>query len=145
MDSIASRLAFARNLRGFLTQDALAKVAQVSQSTIGNIEAGIRNGLPSLPKLAKTLRVRHEWLRDGEEPMELQATPWPFPGIEPDRILRLPASERLELQGALRMALAEIERGKPGEDSGFGDSSPVPLVPPPSRPRPPRPGAGKHR
>lgn len=128
MDSIGSRLAQARVLRGFLTQDALAKAANVSQSTIGNIEAGIRNGLQTLPALAKTMRVRHEWLRDGEEPMEPQVAPWPFPGIDPARVFRLTPEQRLELQGAVRTMLAEFERGE--------DSGPAPLQPPPGRPRP---------
>lgn len=136
MDSIATRLVFARTLRGFVTQDALAKAAGVSQSTIGNIEAGgKRKGLPSLPDLAETLRVRHRWLRDGDEPMELQSTPWPFPGIEPERIRRLTAEQRLEVQGAIRTVLAEFERGD--------DSGPAPLAPLPT-PRP-RPDIGKHR
>lgn len=39
MDTLSSRLAHARELRG-LTQTQLAKLVGVSQSTIGNIEAG---------------------------------------------------------------------------------------------------------
>lgn len=77
MDSLSSRLAHARELRN-LTQTQLAKLADVSQSTIGNIEAGIRGGLNSLAPIANALQIRYQWLRDGEGEMELPRTAWPF-------------------------------------------------------------------
>jgi phage repressor protein C with HTH and peptisase S24 domain len=67
VDSIASRLARARERAG-LTQQQLANLAGVSQSTIGNIEAGLRQSRGSLPQIAEALGVRLKWLRDGEEP-----------------------------------------------------------------------------
>lgn len=65
-----SRLATARKLRN-LTQERLAQMARVSQSTIGNIEAGIRDGASSLAAIADALQVRYWWLRDGTGAMEL--------------------------------------------------------------------------
>ncbi len=70
MDTLPSRLAHARKLRD-LTQGKLAQMAGVSQSTIGNIEAGIRDGASSLAAIADALQVRYWWLRDGTGPMEL--------------------------------------------------------------------------
>lgn len=64
MDTLASRLARARNIRE-LSQPALAKAAGVSQGTIGNIETGARMGGPSLPAIARALSVSYWWLRDG--------------------------------------------------------------------------------
>lgn len=77
MDSLPSRLLHARTARD-LSQPALAKLAGVSQSTVGNIEAGIRGGASSLALLANALQVRYLWLRDGDGPMDLPATEWPF-------------------------------------------------------------------
>lgn len=70
MDTLPSRLVTARDLRK-LTQTQLAKLAGVSQSTIGNIEAGIRDGGSSLASIAHALRVSYFWLRDGDGAMEL--------------------------------------------------------------------------
>ena len=65
-----SRLAHARKLRD-LTQGKLAQMAGISQGTIGNIEAGIRDGASSLAAIADALQVRYWWLRDGTGAMEL--------------------------------------------------------------------------
>jgi transcriptional regulator with XRE-family HTH domain len=69
VDTLPSRLNHARTLRG-LSQSKLAELAGVSQSTVGNIEAGIRDGAASLAAIADALQVRYWWLRDGEGPME---------------------------------------------------------------------------
>ena len=45
-------------------------MAGVAQSTVGNIEAGIRDGASSLAAIADALQVRYWWLRDGEGAME---------------------------------------------------------------------------
>ncbi len=70
MQTLAERLVYARKLRGIATQSELAKMAGVAQGTIGNIESGSRNGQGSLHKIARALRVRLEWLRDGLKPIE---------------------------------------------------------------------------
>lgn len=72
VDTLPSRLAHARKLRD-LTQGKLAQMAGVSQSTIGNIEAGIRDGASSLAAIADALQVRYWWLRDGTGSMELHS------------------------------------------------------------------------
>lgn len=71
MNTIAARLKHAREVVRDLTQDQLAVLADVSQSTIGNIEAGTRQGKGSLIKIAKALRVSQDWLIDGDGDMEL--------------------------------------------------------------------------
>lgn len=66
--SISDRLKARREaLR--LTQSALAKKAGVSQSTIGNIEAGTRSSPSSIPQIAAALGVRAIWLADGKGEM----------------------------------------------------------------------------
>ena len=72
MDSLSSRLKHARRERK-LSQSALAGLSGVSQAAIGNIEAGIRGGGPSLASIANALAVRYFWLRDGEGDMEARA------------------------------------------------------------------------
>jgi len=65
MNTIAIRLRHAREVVRHLTQDQLAVLADVSQSTVGNIESGTRQGKASLIKIAKALRVSQDWLIDG--------------------------------------------------------------------------------
>lgn len=64
MKTIAERLKFARELKGW-SQSQLAIASDLSQSAIGNIEAGAREGRGSLPKIAKALDISHDWLADG--------------------------------------------------------------------------------
>lgn len=68
MDTIATRLKFLRDRKGW-TQTQLAVAAGVGQSTVGNIEAGIRAGKGSLIKLAKALDASLDWLIEGTGPM----------------------------------------------------------------------------
>ncbi len=69
MKTIAERLRHARDEKGW-SQAHLASAAGVSQSTIGNIEAGIRQARGSLPQIAKALGVSHDWLADDDGPMK---------------------------------------------------------------------------
>lgn len=71
-DSLPRRLRRARKLRT-LSQEALATAAGVSRGTIGNIEAGLRDGASSLASIAHALGVRYFWLRDGDGDMEARA------------------------------------------------------------------------
>ena len=64
MKTIAERLKHARGLKGW-TQAQLAAAAGVSQSAIGNIEAGVRNSRGSLPEIAEALGISRKWLADG--------------------------------------------------------------------------------
>lgn len=62
--TIADRLKKAREKSG-LTQSQLAQKAKVAQSTIANIENGIRKRPRELLKIAKVLNVSPEWLENG--------------------------------------------------------------------------------
>lgn len=63
-DTLAKRLAWARAQKG-LSQEQLAKSAGVSQGTIGNLEAGIRNTARKITAIAAALGVAPGWLADG--------------------------------------------------------------------------------
>lgn len=108
MDTIASRLKEALRLRE-LSQTKLAELAGVSQGTIGNISSGARDGLQSLPVIASALRVRYEWLRFGEEPMEPPTLDWPFEGVPPERFALLTERQKGEVERAMIDAIASIE------------------------------------
>lgn len=64
MKTLAERLKFARGLKSW-SQAQLASASGLSQSTIGNIEAGTRQSRGSLPELAKALGISYEWLANG--------------------------------------------------------------------------------
>lgn len=65
MYTLADRLKWAR-LRAGLSQEQLGDKAGVSQSTIGNLEAGTRNSARRLPQIADILGVSALWLAEGE-------------------------------------------------------------------------------
>lgn len=71
MRTLAERLAWARN-RKQLSQHQLAKLAGVSQSTIGNLEAGIRNSARKITSIALALEVDAAWLAEGVGAFEMQ-------------------------------------------------------------------------
>lgn len=75
MKTVAARLKHARETHRHWSQNELAVAAGVSQSTVGNIEAGLREGRFTMPKLAKALGVSLEWLADGEGDMLPGETP----------------------------------------------------------------------
>lgn len=69
VNTIAERLKEAREAAD-LTQEQLAERAGVSQSTIGNLESGIRKNPRELLSIAKALNVSAEWLKDGKLPVK---------------------------------------------------------------------------
>ncbi len=78
--TIAERMKEARLAAG-LTQAALAKKAGVSQSTIGNFEAG-RGAVPrELLAIAAAANVRAEWLKTGQNPKHAA---WVAHPVSPD-------------------------------------------------------------
>lgn len=64
MKKLENRLAWAREQKK-LTQAELAKLAGVSQSTIGNLEAGIRFSARRIANIADALGVSAIWLAEG--------------------------------------------------------------------------------
>lgn len=67
MNTIGNRVRQCRLDKGWVQAD-LATAAGVSQSTIGNIEAGIRDGKQSLYAIAEALDVNYKWLSEGVGP-----------------------------------------------------------------------------
>ena len=65
MKTLAARLIWARE-RKALTQDVLANLSGVSQSTIGNLESGIRKSARRIVNIAAALDVDPLWLSDGK-------------------------------------------------------------------------------
>lgn len=65
MNTLGKRLTWARERKG-LTQGALAKLSGVSQSTIGNLEAGIRHTARKIVDIATALDVDSNWLANGK-------------------------------------------------------------------------------
>jgi phage repressor protein C with HTH and peptisase S24 domain len=64
MRTLAERLTWAREQKK-LTQEGLAKLSGVSQSTIGNLEAGIRLTARKIIEIAAALDVDPMWLSNG--------------------------------------------------------------------------------
>lgn len=79
MSTIGSRIREARTALGW-SQVQLAEEVGVSQSSIGNIESGLRQRPRELVSIAKALRVSPEWLETGKgsrtepNPLELAGT-----------------------------------------------------------------------
>lgn len=65
MKTLAERLTWAREQKG-LTQAALAKLGGVTQSTIGNLESGLRQSARRIIDIATALDVDPMWLANGE-------------------------------------------------------------------------------
>lgn len=69
MNTIGERIKSMRDELG-LSQGELAKLSGVTQATIGNVEAGIRNQPRKLISIAAALGVNAEWLETGRGPKE---------------------------------------------------------------------------
>lgn len=108
MKTLATRLAWAREQKK-LSQAELAKKSGVSQSTIGNLEAGIRLTARSITVIATALGVNPVWLADGKgEPYRevVQNDRVVYPSDIQDVIdLMLKTDER----GRLKIKLAAID------------------------------------
>lgn len=76
MYTLSERLKWARERQG-LSQADLAKRSAVSQSTIGNLEAGTRLSARRLPQIADVLGVSPLWLAEGSGAVEISSLPSP--------------------------------------------------------------------
>lgn len=65
MSSLATRLKQSRSAAG-LSQEALAKLANVSQSLIGNLESGNQKSTSKIAQIAAALNVDALWLATGK-------------------------------------------------------------------------------
>ena len=72
LSSLGQRVAWARERLG-LSQADLARKAGMTQSAIGNIEAGIRARPRQLLELAQALNVSQTWLLTGTESRPIRA------------------------------------------------------------------------
>jgi transcriptional regulator with XRE-family HTH domain len=72
IQSLGLRLRYARKELRKLTQPQLAALAGIKQPSLSEIETGETKEVsgPVLIALAKALRVRPEWLVNGDEPVE---------------------------------------------------------------------------
>ena len=68
MKTLSERLKHARKTKEW-TQTHLAAACGLTQSAIGNIEAGIRDAKGSLPQIAQALGISYQWLASGEGEM----------------------------------------------------------------------------
>ena len=115
MKTVAERLKHARESKGW-AQAQLASAAGLSQSTVGNIEAGTRQSKGSLPELAKALGVSHDWLANGIGEMASNSQPMPIPYTGPSSLGRelalvfdmIPESDTLKRNKAYALAINAI-------------------------------------
>jgi transcriptional regulator with XRE-family HTH domain len=77
MKTLASRLAWARTNKG-LSQQELARRSGVSQSTIGNLESGLRLSSRKITVIASTLDVDALWLAEGKGCPTTESMPTAF-------------------------------------------------------------------
>lgn len=122
VNTIAERLREAREAAD-LTQEELAERAGVSQSTIGNVESGIRRNPRELLNIAKALNVSAEWLKDGKLPMR------PVPHDETthkgDSAKNTQSGKNFRLAPVFAWARLESELYKDSENRGDGEVLPV--------------------
>jgi transcriptional regulator with XRE-family HTH domain len=103
---IAQRMVEARGQR---SQQDIATAAGVSQSTIGNIEAGERKRPRELLRIAAALGVSPVWLETGEgDPQDAGPPPeWPFELLSREQWLALTERQR----GAVENAALDVYKG----------------------------------
>jgi len=97
MDTLAERLTWAREQKG-LTQAALAKLSGVTQSTIGNLESGLRLSARRIIDIATALDVDPIWLANGQgTPQSAVAAPPPPPVASDVASPFVPAALRIKI------------------------------------------------
>ncbi|KVS16087.1 repressor [Burkholderia multivorans] len=130
MYTLADRLKWARQ-KAELSQEELGKKAGVSQSTIGNLEAGTRNSARRLPQIAAVLGVNALWLAEGRGRPNASAG---RPMVYDEAIASASESARAVIDAVLKADKAGepettfklILRMLPDPDEPFDVESPVP-------------------
>lgn len=94
MNTIGERISWARKNLG-LSQDELARLAEVAPGTIGNIESGRGRTLRKLIPVARALRVDPVWLAEGVGApyADHAAGAAPVPAVAMDNVVYLDATE----------------------------------------------------
>lgn len=95
MDTLAERLTWAREQKG-LTQAALAKLSGVTQSTIGNLESGLRLSARKIIDIATALEVDPIWLANGQGNPQ-SAVPAPNAAAADNTSPFVPAAPRIKI------------------------------------------------
>lgn len=114
VNTIGDRIKLAR-LAKRLTQAKLAELAGVSQSMIGNIEAGIRQKPRELLPIAMALGVRMDWLVNGKGQMNLALSAdalenWPFSLFTPDDYELIDLEYRKRIENELAGEIQRVKR-----------------------------------
>lgn len=108
LDTLGGRLAYARAMRGGMTQNDLATASGVGQPQISKLERGDNHATTGIARLAKALRVPPEWLElhQGPEP-DWKAT---SSGREPVTPVTtsLPRAQRVVVSANLQIPEAQL-------------------------------------
>lgn len=117
--TFAERLLSTRNQRG-LTQEKLASMCGLSQSTIASYESGTRLQARNLLRLAKALGVSAHWLESGHgnpQPLQENGTPykahfWPFQQVTLEQYQALSATQQQMVENVLWALISGFESEK---------------------------------
>lgn len=112
-ETLAQRLKATRTARG-LTQDDLADASGVSQSAIGMLESGSRDGSTKIAEIAHALGVHPYWLVTGKGPRD-------DPSIDEatGSVIDLMQSMSLEWRGTTLKLVRALHASEPEPEDGY--------------------------
>lgn len=108
-----------RERDNLVTDKAIAKALGISAGYLSQLRTGVRSVIDSAAarKIERATKKPTGW-------MDTDFDLWPFPDRSLlEEVERLERDQRVELQGALRQALANMTRGR-AESGKFADSQP---------------------